>query len=210
MLPDRATYERLRMEYNRPSFKRMLREKLGDECRFCKTKENLEFHHLIALWLGGNNELENIVRVCPACHDLLHRTRDIRNIAKSPNSGRHKMTPIDGYEDILNSYLTGDIGRKECQELLQFKPQMKLADWWAFKEYKEEYKIASYKNRIDLFNCDSNKRDAIAISDKFIVPHKQGNTVVAEIVYENGDKFIRYNDCSSKIIKSNADSCEET
>ena len=48
------------------------REIVGQECCNCGSKDNLEYHHIIPLSLGGNNKLSNLCCLCYSCHSLLH------------------------------------------------------------------------------------------------------------------------------------------
>lgn len=45
---------------------------LGTVCSNCGSEENIEYHHIKPLSLGGTNELNNIVPLCSECHSLLH------------------------------------------------------------------------------------------------------------------------------------------
>lgn len=49
-----------------------LREKVlardGYMCRLCGSQENLEAHHMLALYLGGKSTLKNFITLCANCH----------------------------------------------------------------------------------------------------------------------------------------------
>ena len=38
------------------------------QCAFCGSKNNLEEHHMIPLFLGGTNDDDNLVYLCKKCH----------------------------------------------------------------------------------------------------------------------------------------------
>ena len=38
------------------------------QCAFCGSKENLEEHHMIPFFMGGDNSEENLVFLCKECH----------------------------------------------------------------------------------------------------------------------------------------------
>ena len=40
---------------------------------FCKFTHFLEVHHIVEEKEGGSNKLENLIVLCPYCHDLAHR-----------------------------------------------------------------------------------------------------------------------------------------
>lgn len=48
-------------------------EEVG-ECEICRYdyKAILQIHHITPLSLGGNDELENLVILCPNCHKTIH------------------------------------------------------------------------------------------------------------------------------------------
>ncbi len=143
-------YEQLKIQFNRPSFKKILVEKLGDKCANCGSELTVEYHHVVALALGGTNRLTNIVPLCWVCHQKAHGSQNIRNICRSENVGRNRNQPVENYEQILFDYLHGKIGRKECDKQLKLSKSSKLNDMWYFKEYLERNSIASYKNRVDM------------------------------------------------------------
>lgn len=44
-------------------------------CKFCGTgnlEALLEIHHIIWKIMGGTNNPENLMTVCPRCHDIIH------------------------------------------------------------------------------------------------------------------------------------------
>lgn len=45
---------------------------IGTKCCNCGSTEELEYHHIIPLSLGGNDVLSNYCCLCYACHSLLH------------------------------------------------------------------------------------------------------------------------------------------
>jgi len=47
-------------------------EKIG-RCKLCnKQSKNLESHHIIPKSRGGNDESNNLIRICAVCHGLAH------------------------------------------------------------------------------------------------------------------------------------------
>ena len=69
---DTEEYTRLRTEYNRPLFRRMLRDVLGCTCFNCGSTTNVEHHHVVPLAFGGTNSPKNIVALCDRCHKAAH------------------------------------------------------------------------------------------------------------------------------------------
>ena len=46
--------------------------KIGKQCCNCGKKEDLEYHHIVPLSMGGNNIVSNICCLCYSCHSLIH------------------------------------------------------------------------------------------------------------------------------------------
>jgi len=52
-------------------------------CQRCGTKEDLEVHHIVAVSVGGNNELSNLVVLCHKCHRAEHKGKPRGSTLKS-------------------------------------------------------------------------------------------------------------------------------
>lgn len=50
----------------------ILKEKCGTQCINCKKEEDIQYHHIVPLALGGQDILSNIVPLCSECHSLIH------------------------------------------------------------------------------------------------------------------------------------------
>lgn len=165
----------LRTEFNRPLFKRMLKETLGCRCTNCNSENDIEYHHIVPLVFGGTNNLGNIVPLCHECHRFAHECKEVTKVRRGKTIGRHRKQPVENYEQILDAYLRGEIGRKECNKLLKLSKSSKLNDKWYFKEYIEKRNIKSFKNKVDTINSNSNKS----------IEYHKGD-IIAEIVYSDG------------------------
>ena len=62
------TYTQNKLQFNRPSFKDELKDKLGTVCCNCGSNLDVEYHHVVPLALGGTNNIGNIVPLCHVCH----------------------------------------------------------------------------------------------------------------------------------------------
>ena len=171
-------YERLRLEYNRESFRKELAEKIDNRCANCGKKCKVQYHHIVPLALRGTNRITNIVGLCPTCHKLAHGSKNIREIFRPEKTGRPKRKAPDGYENILNRYVYGEIGRKECESLLKLSKATKLNDVWYYKEYLKAKGIVKHKNKIDLL---MNKNNCVPKGRE-----------IAIIIFENGEEVIKY------------------
>ena len=56
----------------------LLRELKGTTCCNCglDCKDNIIFHHIVPISIGGNDAINNIVPICSVCHDLIHTGRE--------------------------------------------------------------------------------------------------------------------------------------
>lgn len=46
--------------------------KIGKQCCNCGAKEDLQYHHIVPLSMGGNDIVSNICCLCYSCHSLIH------------------------------------------------------------------------------------------------------------------------------------------
>lgn len=174
------TVKELRLESNRISFKRNLGGELENKCANFGTDISLEHHHIVPLSIGGTNRTTNIVVLCHRCHQLAHGAKNIRDICKSEKTGRKRKEPPNGYESILEKYLSGEIGRKDCERQLGLPAKAKLAEQYFFKEYLSELNIVSYKNRVDMLNTARCKR------------RNHTGEFVARVVFADGTEKVSY------------------
>lgn len=173
------SYEQLRLEFNRQRFKTELQKKLGSKCINCESEVDVEYHHVVPLALGGTNKITNIVPLCHVCHQIAHGSKNIRVLRRSEHTGRKRLPPPNDYEKILNDYLHGFFGRRECEEKLGLSTGDKLTDKWYFKEYLEKYGIKKFKNKIDI------------LSQKKCQNRDYSDKEMARIEYENGTTYIK-------------------
>lgn len=45
---------------------------IGKKCCNCGKEEDLEYHHIVPLSMGGSNNLSNLCCLCYSCHSLIH------------------------------------------------------------------------------------------------------------------------------------------
>lgn len=173
-----SDYERLRVEYNRESFRKELKAKIENKCANCGKECNVEYHHIVPLALGGTNNITNITGLCSTCHKLAHGSKNIRELFRPEKTGRPKRIAPDGYENILTRYVYGEIGRKECESLLKLSKCTKLSDVWYYKQFLKNNEILKHKNKIDILQ---NKNHCIPKGKE-----------VAEIIFEDGQTLVKY------------------
>lgn len=144
-------YERLRKEFSSAKFHKQLPEKCGTVCVNCESEENVEYHHIVPLEVGGTNRFTNIAPVCLTCHMKIHMSNFVaaNRISKiQKNSGRKRKCP-ENYEEVLHQYLHCQIAKSECVKRLGLKSQ-KLSDYVWFKEYLSDHDIEYHRNNLDI------------------------------------------------------------
>ena len=147
-------YEELRQEFAKDSFRQILKDKLGDKCANCGSKNLVEYHHVVPLVHGGTNNLGNIVPLCHECHLKAHDKHSHGDAyKKAKEDGRvgrkHKMS----YEECLpylEAYFSNKIGSFEFKEKCKFKPGTKMSNIVYVKRYKKEHNIEHFYNNVDL------------------------------------------------------------
>lgn len=145
------TERELRLEFNKPSFKKMLRDALGCNCVNCGSDYEVQYHHIVPLALGGTNRITNIVPLCYSCHRASHHGQHMSHYKRhSENTGRPQKISYEDAEPILEQFFDGQIGTSECIELLGYKKTVHIADLKHTKEYMKRHRIRSYRNNVDI------------------------------------------------------------
>lgn len=142
------TYEELREEWEHSYILReMVRNVCGNTCCNCGSTENIQYHHIVPLKLGGTNKTSNIVAICHRCHCAAHRGRHISHYQNKAITGRPSM---EVEEELFDAYVNGLIGANELRELADIHTGSHIADLAAFKKYKKRKGIVKSRNYIDV------------------------------------------------------------
>lgn len=100
---------------------------------------------------------------------------------RKPNKvGRPRKVLPDNYEDILHSYVYGEIGSRECARLLGLGKTTKFPDCSFYREFLVKNEIKSHRNNIDLWNSNKYKN------------RDNTNKIAARICYTDGRQEVRY------------------
>lgn len=139
--------EELRSEYRNMLLNGTLAA-LGTKCVNCGSTENIEFHHIVPLLLGGTNRLRNIVPLCNRCHKAAHRGRHISHYQNTKNSGRKSNVTDETAFSVLDKWADGQIGNKKCAELIGVKrpDDGKPFTITQYAQYKKWCKMQGYKS----------------------------------------------------------------
>lgn len=175
-------FKDMKNEYNRATFRNILEKTLEPICVNCGSTEKLSFHHIVPLSLGGTNNISNIVRLCPTCHDKAHiGYGDIKKIGifkamQRDNMGRKKLVEFNDYTiSVLHRYFKCEIGTLEAKSLLGMSPKNR-STWNNIRnEYKKIYPVPdSFKNKVDLINSQSQRiKTSLSTLDKGIVKYNE-------------------------------------
>ena len=143
------TYEELREEFSRPSFRKRMKDRLGEKCVNCSSYKSIEYHHIVPLKNGGTNNLGNIVPLCEECHCKAHN----RIYKNAKNNGRPKVIEFEDAEPILQKYFNLEIGKAETCKLLGVNPKSNSIWDRIVREYKKKHKVKkNFRNNIDIKN----------------------------------------------------------
>lgn len=151
------THDELKAEFNRASFKHDLKSILGCKCYNCGSEDNVEYHHIVPLALGGTNGIKNIVPLCYSCHKAAHNGRHITQYAKnSDKKGRPLKIDYQHAEKVFDSFVNGEIGTDECKKIMGYSSKSHITDMKLFKQYLKSHGITKFRNNIDVKVANGN------------------------------------------------------
>lgn len=164
------------------TFRRQIKEKCGDVCVGCGSNENIEYHHIVPISLGGADDFSNIVPLCHACHKAAHNGRHMIEYMGGKAGGRKPNKSDDEAFKVFDMYVHGEIGAKKAKELLGYSPRTQIKDRAQFQKYMQENGIKWLRNNVDIV--------ATSMPQALV----EGRTV-GKIVYENGkEEAVKYHD----------------
>lgn len=180
-------YEELREESdNNDLLRRMVANMNGEICANCGSRECIEYHHIVPLKLGGTNRLTNYVALCHKCHQAAHYGRHIRNYQNKKVSGRPHKVDDETMKKAFDMFLNGEIGRRECMQMLKMAESSKLSDMSAYKRYTKEKGIKKVVNMIDMWTCKKSKRTVNVGDEVGTIIYIDGHEDV--IIYKGNSK----------------------
>lgn len=139
----------------RQTVSEVIKQNKGSSCCNCGSSENIEYHHIVPISLGGNDIESNIVPLCHRCHKAAHHGRHITHYLSHSNSGRKPSATYKDACKVYDMYANGEIGRRKACELLKCKKSAQITQQKWFGEYKEERGILKVKNNIDVIGTNS-------------------------------------------------------
>lgn len=156
------------------------KEELGDVCYNCGSERDIEYHHIVPLFLGGVDVITNMVPLCHRCHKAAHCGRHVSKYVDHKNSGRKPLVSVDDARDVFDMFVDGEIGNRKCAELLGYSQRTPIKDSAAFRRYAKEKGILKIHNLVDV--VATNRPSCLSDGE-----------CVGEITYKDGTrKEIKY------------------
>lgn len=142
---------KLRNESTSKEFRSAVIELYGDSCINCGSKENIEFHHVVPIALGGTNTVRNVVPLCHVCHLAAHKGRHINHYVDMKNTGRKTLAENNpDANKYIGWYINGLIGKRKFSELSGYAIGSIHKGLPGIQKYMKDNGILDFKNTIDL------------------------------------------------------------
>lgn len=170
-------------ERNRkPTYIQKIKSSAGEICANCGSTEDIEYHHIVPLSLGGQERETNIVALCYKCHKAAHYGRHILHYTNHDSSGRKPNVSDEEAFKAFDLLANGMIGRKKCKELMHLSEGSHISDNKQFKKYLEARGIKTIKNNVDILGKTGGLKDGVNVgfvkytdgTDKKIFYHDTG------------------------------------
>ena len=146
--------QKLKTEFNTLSFKQMLKTSKGTECVNCGSGENVQYHHIVPICVGGTNNTANIVPLCERCHQAVHNCKDVRELRMrtADHIGRKTMANTPQGKKAIDDFIMCRIGTKEFKSIMKYGEKTKAQDCNAVKVRMRELGILRMRNTVDTYN----------------------------------------------------------
>lgn len=144
------------------------KEILGHKCANCGSEEDIEYHHIVPLCVGGTDRITNIVALCHACHAAAHNGRDLTEYRKQRGTQKGKRPPKCDDETAyraLDLLAAGEIGIRKCQQLMNLKRSTQPRATSQYAAWCADRGIADIRNHLDssIINAPTNVKDGFVI-----------------------------------------------
>lgn len=123
---------------------------LGVKCSNCGSTEDIEYHHVVPLHLGGTNRWTNIVPLCNRCHKAAHRGRHISAYVNHTGSGRPSNVSDKVAFKALDLWADGQIGNNKCRELMHLSGKTWPNQTKQYKKWCKERGYLKVRNILDV------------------------------------------------------------
>lgn len=168
-------------------FKEEIIKMHGSVCCNCGSSDEIEWHHIVPIEIGGNDIPSNIVPLCYDCHKAVtHHELLLATAGRKHDKGGRKRSIPENYKEILDDYLNCRIGKAEAAKRLGWEHKSNFADSEWFKEYKKEQGIARYRNNIDLVFAQFKRKSKSSLDKNYVEKRFLDGRSVGYTEYENG------------------------
>lgn len=108
--------QHLHQECKRKEVVSAVSDKYGNRCANCGATENIQYHHIVPLHMGGTNNPSNIIPLCTICHKKVHGASAERKYKAAQNGGRPRMPITDEMREAIALYVDGRIDPSELKK----------------------------------------------------------------------------------------------
>lgn len=122
--------------------------RFGCKCANCGCPDDIEYHHIVPLALGGENRSSNIVPLCRRCHLSAHVGRNVKNFKKI-KGGRKKTVPTNDMISIFYDFLYCRIPKSVVSKRLGLKRITPKSVSW-MRDEMDRLDILEFKNLVEL------------------------------------------------------------
>lgn len=168
----------LEVEARSYAFRKMLKERLGCTCANCGSEDDIEYHHIVPLALGGTNALTNLIPLCYKCHKAAHHGRHITSFADHSHSddGRPPKCNDETAFRALDLLADGQIGIRKCKQMMNLAARTEPV---MTSQYKKWIKLRGYQSVRNILDTRITNKGCGVISD---------GDYIGDVTYPDGTK----------------------
>lgn len=154
----------------------------SSECYFCDEQFVLERHHVVPRRFGGSDSDENLVTVCPTCHEKLEKLYDKRfyeGVGADRPAGGEDTATTDNGEKIVDCieflrYIGDCIGKETRDEVGKYAVcvessgivKLRIRLQVAYKHVRNHAEVSDNQSLLDLADYRTSlKEDTAAVTE---------------------------------------------
>lgn len=117
------------------------------KCINCGSTDNIHWHHVVPLALGGNDIPSNIVPVCGRCHSIIHNNKALdgkylhyRGVQRAKEEGKYrgrkpKQVDPELFREVYWQWKDKEIKTSQAAEILKITNNMFYRRVKEFEKY---------------------------------------------------------------------------